>query len=150
MMDDARQIENLLYTYANLIDAGDFDGIGELFQHGRILASPDAPEDSAAVGRDAVRKMYEMSTRLYEDGTPKTRHVTTNVLVEVDDAGQTATARATATVFQRTEQLPLQPIIVCNYRDSFQKREGRWWFDTRIMDVSLIGDLSQHLLFELK
>jgi hypothetical protein len=34
--------------------------------------------------------------------------------------------------------------------DTFERIEGRWRFDTRIMLVDLGGDLSHHLLFELR
>ena len=51
MPDSARQIENLLYTYAERIDAGDFEGLADLFHHGRIEPSPDAPGRDAVVGR---------------------------------------------------------------------------------------------------
>jgi len=34
--DGARAIENLVHTYAERIDAGDLDGVAELFAHGRI------------------------------------------------------------------------------------------------------------------
>jgi len=96
-----------------------------------------------------VRKLYEGSTRLHDDGTPRTRHVTTNVTIEVDDDAGTAASRAYYTVFQQTDVLPLQPIIAGHYHDTFHRVDGRWWFDTRSMFVDLKGDLSQHLLFEL-
>jgi len=150
MIDDAREIENLLYLYAERLDAGDFDGVAELFRHGRIRPGPDAPDDASFEGRDAVRGMYEVATRLYENGTPLTRHVTSNVIVEVDDDAGTAATRSSYTVFQRTERLALQPIIVGRYHDSFQRIDGRWWFDTRVMFIDLVGDLSQHLLFTLR
>jgi 3-phenylpropionate/cinnamic acid dioxygenase small subunit len=100
-------------------------------------------------GADAVRRMYEGATRLYDDGTPHTRHVTTNVAVEVDDDAGTGTARSYYTVFQQTDDLPLQAIIAGHYRDTFRRVDGRWAFDTREMFVDLTGDLSHHLLFEL-
>ena len=53
-------------------------------------------------------------------------------------------------MFQQTDELPLQPIIAGRYRDTFHRIDGRWWFDTRKMFVDLMGDLSHHLLFELK
>lgn len=148
-MDDARKIENLIYTYANLLDGGDLDGVAELFRHGRIRQSPDAPADASVEGVEAVHAMYANSTRIYPNGRPRTRHLTTNVMIEVEDGADTATSRSTATVLQQTDTLKLQPIIVCHYQDSFQKIDGKWWFDTRVMDVDLIGDLSQHLLYEL-
>jgi 3-phenylpropionate/cinnamic acid dioxygenase small subunit len=143
--DNARAIENLLYAYAERIDAGDLAGVADLFRHGRIQAGPGVVFE----GAEAVRGMYDSATRLYEDGTPHTRHVTTNVAVFVDDEAGTATSRAYYTVFQRTDELPLQPIIAGHYHDSFHRVGGEWCFDTREMFVDLTGDLSHHLLFEL-
>jgi len=145
MPDSARAIENLVYAYAERIDAGDLAGVGELFRHGRVVAAPGMVFE----GADQVRKLYERATRLYADGTPRTRHVTTNVIVEVDDAACTGAARASYTVLQQTDALPLQPIIVGRYRDTFHRVGGEWCFDSREMFVDLTGDLSQHLLFDL-
>jgi len=72
------------------------------------------------------------------------------VIVDVDDDAGTATARSSYTVVQQTDALPLQPIIVGRYRDTFHRVEERWCFDTREMLVDLTGDLSHHLLFELR
>ena len=148
-MDDARQIENLLYTYAERIDGGDLDGVAEMFTHGRIWGMDDPPPEAVFEGRDGVRQMYEWSTRLYDDGTPKTHHITSNVRIEVADDGQTASGRAYYCVTQATDALPLQPIITGHYHDTFHKVDGEWWFDTRIMFVDQVGDLSHHLTYEL-
>ena len=86
MADAAREIENLLYLYAERIDAGDLPGVAELFSHGRIRPGPDAPEEATFEGCEQVLGMYQAATRLHEDGTPLTRHVTTNAIIEVDDA----------------------------------------------------------------
>ncbi|NNE74601.1 MAG: hypothetical protein HKN26_13120, partial [Acidimicrobiales bacterium] len=56
--DSARSIENLLYLYAERIDAGDFAGVGELFTHGRVSATPGAPDDQSAIGAEAVTKNW--------------------------------------------------------------------------------------------
>ena len=53
MPDAAREIENLLHTYAERIDRGDLEGVAELFEHGRIAVSADAPPEHAIAGRDA-------------------------------------------------------------------------------------------------
>ena len=149
MIDSARRIENLLHTYAEQIDAGDLDGVAELFSHGRIAALPDAPPDAVFQGRDAVRGMYEAATRLYDDGTPKTKHVITNAIIEVDEDTGTATSRSNYTVTQATAELPLQIIITGHYDDTFRCIDGEWWFDTRVMFVDQMGDLSHHLRYEL-
>jgi 3-phenylpropionate/cinnamic acid dioxygenase small subunit len=144
--DDCRSIENLIYAYAERIDAGDLPAVAALFRHGRIEAVPGVFFE----GEDQVRGLYESSTRLYDDGTPRTRHTTTNVAITVDEAAGTANSRSYYTVFQQTEALPLQPIISGHYHDSFHRVDGEWCFDTRQMFVDLTGDLSHHLLFELR
>lgn len=146
MIDSARQIENLLYTYAERIDLGDLDGLSELFAHGRVEAAIDSPPFE---GRDAVRAMFDAATRLYDDGTPRTKHVTTNAIVEVDEGANVGTSRSYYTVFQQTEDLPLQPIIAGRYHDTFHRVDGQWWFDTRTMFVDLVGDLRHHLKYDL-
>lgn len=147
-MDSAREIENLLYTYAERIDLGDLDGVAELFTHATINGVENGPPETQFVGREGARKMYGMSTRIYEDtGTPKTKHITTNAIIEVDEDAQTATCRSYYCVVQATPALPLQPIIAGRYHDTFQVIDGRWWFATRTLFVDLMGDLSQHLLW---
>lgn len=150
MIDSARQIENLMYTYAERIDAGNLEGVADLFANGRIVASPDAPVETVVAGRDEVLGMYQGSTRLYPCGTPRTKHVTTNAIIEVDDDAGTAAARSYYTVFQQLDDFPLQPIITGRYHDTFHRIDGVWWFDQRTMLVDQLGDLSRHLLFELK
>ena len=143
--DDSRAIENLVYAYAERIDAGDLDGVAELFRHGRLVPAPGVQIE----GVEQVRSLYAGATRLYDDGTPRTRHVTTNVSVEVGDDASTGTARSYYTVFQQTDELPLQAIIAGHYHDTFRRLDGTWRFDTREIFVDLTGDLSHHLLFEL-
>lgn len=147
MMDSARQIENLLYTYAERIDAGDLDGVAELFAHGRICGMEDGPPETVFTGATGVRGMYEMATRLYDDGTPKTKHLTSNVRIDVHDDAGTARSTANYLVTQATPEFPLQVIVTGHYRDTFHRIDDAWWFDTRIMFVDQIGDTSHHLKF---
>ncbi len=147
MTDHARAIENLLYTYAERMDAGDFDGVADLFAHGAIHGQEDAPPAARFEGRDAVRALYASAVRLYPDGTPKTKHVTTNAIIEVDADSGVATARSYYQVTQATDELPLQIIISGRYGDTFQLIDGQWWFQIRTMYVDQAGDLSHHLTF---
>ncbi len=146
-MSDARgEIENLLYVYAERIDAGDFAGVAELFAHACITV---AGAEAETRGRDAVEKLYSGTTRLYEDcGTPKTKHVVTNPIIEVDEAADRATSRSCFTVLQQTPVLPLQVIITGRYRDDFERVDGRWRFARREMQLEQFGDLSQHLMVD--
>ena len=144
-MDDYRAIENLMYRYAFTLDAGDLAGVAELFRHGEIVAPAS---DSVVRGYDAVLEMYNNSTRLYDCGTPKTRHIVSNVMVEVDPDGRRGRARAYFTVVQATPELALQPIIAGSYNDTFEKHDGQWRFVRKEMYPELFGDLGKHLLFD--
>ena len=95
------QIRNLLGTYTESMDAGRFADLAELFRDATMV------NDSGAViadGYDAVRQNYERGTQLY-DGSPRTKHVTANSIIEVDEDAGTATARSAYVVFQGTDAL---------------------------------------------
>ncbi len=147
MGDSGRDIENLIYAYAERLDAGDLDGVAELFAHGRICGIENGPPETVFTGIAGVRQMYEMATRLYDDGTPKTKHNTSNVQVYVDDSAGTARSRSYYAVTQATPDLPLQVIVTGHYHDTFHRVDGAWWFDTRTMFVDQVGDMSHHLKF---
>jgi 3-phenylpropionate/cinnamic acid dioxygenase small subunit len=147
MTDSARDITNLIYRYAELLDAGDLDGVAGLFAHGRICGVEDGPPETVFEGAAGVRKMYEMATRIYEDGTPKTRHNTSNVQLDIDESEGTARSRSYYCVTQATPTLPLQVIVTGHYKDTFHRVDGEWCFDCRIMFVDQLGDVSQHLKF---
>jgi len=147
MQCDACEIKNVIYTYADYLDRGDLDSVAAMFSHGRILAVDGEGKESAVIGAQAVDAMYRNFTRLYEDnGTPHTKHMTTNVIVELEDDGLGASARSYAVVFQAVDDFPLQPIIGVRYYDRFEKEEGQWRFSERRIESHLFGDLSRHLL----
>lgn len=145
-MEDSRCIENLIYCYAERIDDGDLEGVAELFRDAEITS---AVHDVRRKGFDEVLQMYQHSCRLYKStGTPLTKHLTTNVIIELDENGREAAARSYYTVIQATDALPLQPIISGRYKDRFHKIENQWHFSSREMIVDLIGDCSAHLLYD--
>ncbi|WP_103343382.1 nuclear transport factor 2 family protein [Amycolatopsis sp. CA-126428] len=137
-MDDYRALENLIFSYASLVDAGDFAGVGELFAEGAFAGTGGVLQGAAAVER-----MLRETVIVYEDGTPRTKHVTTNVALEVSDA--TASGRAYFTVLQAVPGLPLQTIAAGRYEDSFTLTDGGWRFTERRAVVDLVGDISHHL-----
>lgn len=146
-MDNYREIENLIYTYAELIDAGNLEGMAQLFSHAEFLG-PDGKV--AASGAEEFLAVQRQAVRIYEDtGTPGTKHVTTNLIIEVDESTDAATARSYFTVFQSTEGISLQPIIAGRYKDSFERVDGSWRFRQRQSIPELFGDLSKHLLYDL-
>ena len=145
-MESSRQIENLIYCYAERIDNGDLKGVAELFRNAEIFSPA---HNMRRIGFDEVLQMYQLSCRLYEDtGTPLTKHLTTNVIIEVNPNEVEAHARSYYTVIQATDSLALQPIISGRYRDRFRKVKSQWEFSGREMIVDLIGDCSAHLLYD--
>ncbi|MGH0037525.1 MAG: nuclear transport factor 2 family protein [Myxococcota bacterium] len=139
-------VANLVYAYAERIDAGDFAGVADLLAHAEVTT-----EGMAGVtrGRDDVLALYQRTTRLHEEtGTPRTHHVTTNLAIELGPGGDAASARSKYTVFQQTPKLPLQPIIAGRYHDRFERVGGAWRFCARHIFCDHFGDLSQHLLFD--
>ena len=146
MSSSHREIENLLYRYAEAIDRGDFARVGEILGHAAV-SGPDG--NAGPIGADFVREMYEKTARRYEDGTPRTQHVTTNAIIEVDEDAGTATARSYFTVFQALSELPLQPIVAGRYHDAFERVDGAWRFSARKMMPEHFGDMSHHLMIEL-
>jgi hypothetical protein len=138
-MTDRDAIAGLVYTYAERIDAGDFEGVARLFARGSYgMAGGPAARGAAAVGAAlGVVKLY--------DGSPRTKHLTTNLAVEIDDASATATARSYFTVLQATDTLPLQIILAGRYHDRFARVDGAWHFTERLIHVDLAGELREHL-----
>ena len=82
---------------------------------------------------------------VYDDGTPRTKHVITNVAIEVDDQAGTAVSRSYFTVLQEVPNLALQPIVAGRYHDRFERRDGRWRFVEKRVMSELVGDVSRHL-----
>jgi 3-phenylpropionate/cinnamic acid dioxygenase small subunit len=143
---DHIEIESLLFCYAERIDAGDFAGVAALFAYAEIKAPG---QERGATGAAEVQALYESTTRRYEDGTPRTKHVTGNLQVTFEGP-DAAAGRSYFTVLQALPDFPLQTIIAGRYHDRFERVAGRWRFCERLMLPELFGDLSRHLLIELK
>ena len=100
MADAAREIENLLYTYAERIDGGDLEGLADLFAHGRIRRRRRSAATAIVGARQGARALPRFDAAL-PGGTPRTKHVTSNAIVEVEEGASTGSARSYYTVFQR-------------------------------------------------
>jgi 3-phenylpropionate/cinnamic acid dioxygenase small subunit len=136
------QIRNLLGRYCALMDAGHFAGLAELFAHATLA---DEHGNVFATGTDEVHRMWQAQTFLYE-GTPRTRHVTANPVIDLDEASGIAEVSSSYVVFQGTDALPLQPIVTGRYYDTFTRDDGgRWHFAQRRYAIDHVGDLSHHL-----
>ncbi|MFD9793471.1 nuclear transport factor 2 family protein [Streptomyces sp. NPDC059070] len=139
-MPSHRAVENLIGRYAELVDDGDFAGLGDLLADATFTGS-GAP----VRGRAAIAEMFQDTVILYADGTPRTQHVTTNIVIDVDEQAGTAVSRSYVTVLQALPGLPLQPIAGGRYHDRFERRDGEWRFTERRVRITLVGDVSHHL-----
>ena len=145
--DAADAIEALIYTYAERIDLADLEGVGALFARGRFSEERSIGESAEAryaLRGEVLAKGLRGAIRLYE-GNPRTKHLTTNVAVEVDEAAGSGLARSYFVVLQQTPELPLQPIVSGRYRDRFERVDGVWRFAERRVRTDHLGDLSAHL-----
>ncbi|MGV0851760.1 nuclear transport factor 2 family protein [Mycolicibacterium phlei] len=139
-ISDKLAVTELLYRYAELVDAGDFDGVGQLLGRGSFMG---------VSGAEAIAGLFAATTRRYPEhgNTPRTRHLVLNPIVEIGEDG-TATARSTFCVVQQTDTVPLQPIVVGRYFDAFAQDVSGWYFTARRVDVEMVGDVSAHLTID--
>ena len=142
---DRTSIENLIFRYARYVDTAQYEALGDLFTHARITANKT---DQIFVGAAAVRDYWRMSNKRFPCGTPRTHHVITNLEFE-PDAGDALNVRSCFSVFQATPTVPLQPIACGRYHDVFERVDGDWRYRSKHIEVTLLGDLSDHLNVEI-
>jgi 3-phenylpropionate/cinnamic acid dioxygenase small subunit len=142
---DKLDIIELLYRYAELIDAGDFDGVGALLS--KATFGGTGPQGVS--GADNIAKLFTATTRRYPDhgNTPRTRHLVLNPIVEFT-GDTTAASRSTFCVVQDTESVPIQPIVVGRYSDTFGRDTDGWHFTERKVEIQMLGNVSDHLMVD--
>ena len=89
--------------HGNLTFPGDTHGV----RTAPVRVRPARRASPSIRGAEEVRQLYAATVRRYGDGTSYTKHVTSNVMVQVDEAVATATARSYFTVLQQLEDFPL-------------------------------------------
>lgn len=141
---DRAAAAELLARYAEAIDDGDFDAVGELLADAVI---EDAEGRAIASGAEQIVELYRSTTRRHADGTPRTTHLVTNVIVEAAGHDEVE-VRSRFCVLQATDQLALQPVVTGRYVDRMARRGGVWSFVRRRMVPELWGDTSRHLTFD--
>ena len=127
----------LMAEYCDSIDRGDLDGCAALFRGGRWGIAGELAE-----GEVAVRALLA-NVALY-DGLPRTRHLMSNLLIEVAADGNHAHSRSCIMVMQAAPGFALQPIFIGSYHDVFVRENEQWCFRERVIVPDLVGDLSRH------
>lgn len=133
MLEDEREIRELLIRYAVALDRRDFAGYAALFieegrWHGRM---------GDVRGRAAIERMLLDSFGPTPEGFVNTQnfHLMTNFLIEVD--GDAARADSRITYFARGENDRPVAMLAGRYEDEFVRREGDWFFASR----QVIGEI---------
>jgi hypothetical protein len=140
-MSDEGAIIALVHSYALLLDRGDMDAVAELFRHATWRSEPNG---QVLRGFEQIRPVYEQLQT--PDGSPRTKHLLTNVTVDLDPGGTTASSHCYWTVLQNVESGRAITIILSGqYVDTFEKAEGSWRFTDRLIVVDLTGDTSAHI-----
>ena len=115
-MNSVSEITHLINQYGFTIDTGDVDGFAALFEHAEWAVEGAVPN----YGKEDMLQNVVANVRLYDDGTPKTKHVVSNVELNIDEVSGTATAQSYVTLFQQTDTFPLQAIFSGHYFDDFE------------------------------
>src|SRR5690606_1905927 len=112
------------YRYAELIDGGELELAAELFRHARIKVR----QTSEPIYADDLLGIWQRLIRIYPCGTPRTRHIVANIILDIDEGAGQAKTRSCYTVYQATEDFPLQLIAAGRYHDEFERVDGKWRF----------------------
>jgi len=127
-----RQIQRLITTFAHKLDDGQFGEVAELFQHAEYEV-----KGFKSVGRDDVESFFSSSVHRHADGTPRTWHSITNLVIAIDPLGDSASSVSYYTVHQRLEGFPFEPVGAGRWHDTFELCSGNWRFKSRVDEPRL-------------
>lgn len=139
-MSEAHEITNLLYRYSAYMAAGKFEESAELFRYAQFLTS-----SGKIIDHKELLEFWRSTVILYEDGTPKTKPIVANPIIEIDEASGVAECHSQYVVLQSLPERPLSIIAAGRYDDKFERVDGRWRFSFRKSTLDMAGDLSQIL-----
>ena len=111
--------QNLIATYAELVDDGDFAGSASCSRDATFTGG-----GGSVSGRVAIEKMLRDTLIVYDDGTPRTKHVTTNVAIEVDEEAGTAVSRSYFTALQALPDLLCSPSLAVGTKTASSAATG--------------------------
>ena len=116
----------LIAHYANLVDASDWAAVAALYTEDAVFARPTSP-DQPLVGREAILAAFRARP-------PRvTRHVCSNVVIEVDGA-DSATGVSAMVLY-----LADKPPLAGSFHDRFRRTSEGWRFAERRGSVVIGG-----------
>jgi hypothetical protein len=132
-----RACERLIFAYTRALDLGDPSGAADFFAEQGSLARPMAP-DQVIQGREAIR-----ASLLSRPKTLLTKHLTSNVLIEVESA-ERASGISYLTMIATTPaagaaapHLSAGPLYFGEFKDRFVLEAGLWKFSERRGSIQL-------------
>jgi len=128
-----RACEQLSIEYARLVDFRDYDNFVELFADDALLDIGRRLEGKAAIRASIMQRAEDV----------RSRHVITNVFVEVLDANS-ARGIAYLTLYRHVGPASArygaidstQPTAVGHYEDRYVRTDAGWRFKSRILHVA--------------
>lgn len=141
MNSSEKNIQQLMNDYCYCIDSGNLEDFAALFEHGTWLVQGDP--GGGDTGSAAV--MQTLQNIILYEGKPNTKHLMSNIQIDVDEANNSAKAQCYITVFQAIPpDFPLQAIFIGHYFDQFERVGDKWRFVLRDISPDLPGNLSCH------
>jgi hypothetical protein len=133
--DRARDdIAAIVHGYAELLDRGDVEGVVAMFSR--------ATWRSAATGTvlrtpEELRAVY--AQLVPGDGSPpRTRHLMHNLIIDLDDGADEASARCSYTVLEGGEPgEPVRILVVGRYEDRYARDTDGWHLTDRLFHLDL-------------
>ena len=143
--------EDIIQRYAEGIDMGDIETVGALFARGEIVM----PDGTALRGTTEVYEHYanliifydgDSNVVPYERGacTPRTRHITTNLICEFNNAVNQVDVRSCFSVYQNLNEKN-EIVAGGRYVDRFELDLQGWHITRREIFLDHPGDMSRHL-----
>lgn len=137
----AWDVHNLIARYAELVDEGDFEGVGALFARASLTFSPGG---ITLRGASEVADFYRRAIQIDAGtGTPGTVHRVYNTIVTPAPGGWQARSRYD--VLQRVNDTEVKLVAFGRYFDTFQLAASACCFKTRKVVSEFLGDTERHI-----
>jgi hypothetical protein len=133
---DHEEIRLLMYNYSFHVDKREFDELGALLADATFSLSWPAEgiETGEIRGEEDIKRFYSEHLA----GRRPSRHVITNVAIDVDPPGETASVYAYLTSVGYPPEPP-SVLLSGHYEDRFRKVSGKWRFVQKACFMDLPG-----------
>jgi hypothetical protein len=149
-MSEAHHIERiraLTYEYTFRLDRGDFAGVAELLAAGQLRMAAKGMHGEPMRGAATIEAFYAGQVVTY-DGDPRTRHLITNHVVQIDSDERDAKGECYFTVLQAIPRQPAGIVVVGRYHDRFERTDQEWRFVEKVIEVDYLGAIGEHFTID--